>query len=107
MLHLPHFPSPHFILFSRVVYTFSCLNPSFSNTGNVNFIIIGGPHTIAIVLSLPGAVCSTTVGTKPTLPVQSDVSPPGSTVVTRLTSSLAFHSLSSCLYTRSATVLAP
>ena len=52
----------------------------------VSLIMIGGPQTMAIVFSAVGATCSRIVGTKPTLPFQSGVSPPGSTVVTSFTS---------------------
>src|ERR1039457_1107128 len=96
-LHLPHFPKPHFIWFSRVVYMLSSENPSFSSTGRVNLIMMGGPHTRAMLFSAEGAASPSTVGTKPTLPSQDGDSPPGSTVFTRLTSLRSSHSFSSCL----------
>ena len=43
-LHLPHFPTPHFMRISSEVRIFSGGKPSSTRTGTVNLIIIGGPH---------------------------------------------------------------
>src|ERR1035438_1836296 len=92
ILHLPHFPNPHFIRFSRVVMIFSSLNPSFSKIGKVYLIIRGGPHKIAIVSLAEGDTFSTIVGTKPISHFQSGVSPPGSTVTIVLIPDIDFQS---------------
>src|ERR1039457_4037122 len=106
-LQRPHLPRPHFIRFSRVVKTLSSLKPSFSSTGSVYLIMIGGPHNRAMEFSDEGAASSRIVGTNPTLPSQVGLSPPGSTVFTKRTSDRSCHSFNSRLYTKSPSVRAP
>ena len=75
--------------------------------GDVNFIIMGGPKMTTTALSGEGCCSFRTVGTNPTLPIQSSVLPPGSTANTVRTSLRSSHSVSSRLNTRSSTVRAP